>query len=151
MKPTVFRFDRYDFDVPTATLSMDYSYDDGTAFTETIVFPPIKQVLNAETRIALGNTFRLVFLLAGVSYYKAHVPERLECPAFDLDPFTARFVTEVYRQGLGEFAYQNRLDLSERIRFAVKNIAPPQCQPLELPRHLCVPVALVRTEQRRGL
>lgn len=55
---------------------------------------------------------RLLWLLAGVSYYKTAAP-----PAIDLgdEPLTdaeRSFLRTYYLEGLGEFAYRNRLDLS---------------------------------------
>jgi UDP-N-acetyl-alpha-D-muramoyl-L-alanyl-L-glutamate epimerase len=62
---------------------------------------------------AVRAAARLVFLLAGVSYYKTKAP-----PVIDLGnvPTTDRerdFLRDFYLDGLGEFAYRNSIDLSE--------------------------------------
>ena len=61
---------------------------------------------------AIHAAARLLFLLAGVSYYKTSA-----APVIDLGPITSTaderaLLTRFYRRGLGEFAYRNRLDLS---------------------------------------
>jgi hypothetical protein len=137
---SAFLFKAYDFDAVTATLRLHYSYNDGTDFTETLMFPQIIRPMGTADQAALDQAFRLIFLLAGVSYYKARVPAQLECPAFALDKITSAFLTKVYLNGLGEFAYINKIDLGDKINFAVTHAAPPQPQPLELAHHLCVPV-----------
>ena len=54
---------------------------------------------------------RLVYLLAGVSYFKTAAP-----PVVELDvpvrPAEFALLSDFYRQGLAEFAYRNGLDLS---------------------------------------
>lgn len=135
-----FVFDSYAFDRPTATLNLTYRYNGGATFVETIVFPAITRELSANDWAALDLSFRLLFLLAGVSYYKAYVPTELRCEAFALDPITASFVEKVYRHGLGEFSYQNKLDLTDRVHFVSSDVAAPQPIPLNLKHHLCVPV-----------
>ncbi len=70
------------------------------------------------------------------------------------DPATTAFLDELYLHGLGEFAYQNKLDLRGRIRFpasGVKPVAPDQGRAgnkikmfrgtnCELPRRSLVPI-----------
>ena len=140
MKNSPFIFERYDFDRKTATLTLRYAYEDGAQFVEAITFPPITREISTADNAALDTLFRLVFLLAGVSYYKAYAPEQLQCKAFALDSATAAFVEKVYRHGLGEFAYKNQLDLRERLQFSVENVAPPAPVSLRLSDRLCVPV-----------
>jgi hypothetical protein len=135
-----FCFDGYSFDEGEATLRLRYSYEDGPEFTETILFPEIPRALGPEDRTALNKAFRLIFLLAGASYYKAYAPEHLVCKSFNLDRETAAFVEKVYRKGLAEFAYRNKLDLRGRVNFvAGKGGAPAASRP-ELDAVLCIPV-----------
>ena len=62
----------------------------------------------AEARAAA----RLVFLLAGVSYYKTAAPPVIDLGGTALTETELAFLREFYLQGLGEFAYRNALDLS---------------------------------------
>lgn len=57
---------------------------------------------------------RLVFLLAGVSYYKASPAPVLDLGDHPLSPLEAGFLRDYYVEGLGEFAYNNREVLARR-------------------------------------
>jgi UDP-N-acetyl-alpha-D-muramoyl-L-alanyl-L-glutamate epimerase len=54
---------------------------------------------------------RLVYLLAGVSYFKTGAPPVVEVD-LRLRPAELAMLGDFYRHGLGEFAYRNGLDLS---------------------------------------
>ena len=59
---------------------------------------------------------RLIFLLAGVSYYKTSAPPVIDLGDHALTPAERAFLSDFYRQGLGEFAYRNGLELDFEIR-----------------------------------
>jgi UDP-N-acetyl-alpha-D-muramoyl-L-alanyl-L-glutamate epimerase len=67
---------------------------------------------------------RLVYLLAGVSYYKTGAP-----PVVAIDvPLRVgelNLLADFYRKGLGEFAYRNEVDLSELVIEAEIDETPP--------------------------
>jgi UDP-N-acetyl-alpha-D-muramoyl-L-alanyl-L-glutamate epimerase len=140
MANQLFIFDRYVFDRASAVLQLHYRYEGGAVFTETITFQPTKRTLTEADLQALEQIFRLLFLLAGVSYYKAYAPPRLRCDAFPLDQTTADFISKVYRHGLGEFAYVNKLDLSNRINFETSSTPAPQAVSLQPSTTISVPV-----------
>src|SRR3954468_20790832 len=54
---------------------------------------------------------RMVFLLAGVSYYKAFAPPVVDLGELEVPAGTRAFLRDYYRRGLGEFAFRNDLDL----------------------------------------
>ena len=140
MTAAPFIFERYTFDAETGVLRLCYRFDGGASFEEQITFPAPLPTLPPDRLAALDQAFRLIFLMAGVSYYKAYVPQDLICEAFPLDQATADFVARVYRNGLGEFAYRNRIDLSDKINFSVSDAPAPAPLPLSLPHRLLVPV-----------
>lgn len=140
MESGPFIFERYEFLNGTGALHLHYRFESGPAFEEKIIFPPAERRLSHNDLAALDASFRLIFLLAGVSYYKAFAPELLLCPAFLLDEATAAFVKKTYRKGLAEFAYKNRLDLNNRLNFKTDTIPPRKAAPLALPRRSLVPV-----------
>jgi len=135
-----FIFERCDFDAETGVLHMRYRYDGGISFEEKITFPAPIPALSVDRLVALDRAFHLIFLLAGVSYYKAFVPQKLICEAFPLDQATADFVSRVYRGGLGEFSYRNQIDLSDKIQFEVSDAPASDPLALSLPHKLLVPV-----------
>jgi len=135
-----FIFERYEFRNQTGTLHLHYRFEQGPTFEEKIIFPPATRALSPNDLTALDAAFRLIFLLAGTSYYKAFAPEHLQCTAFVLDKDTAAFAEKVYRKGLAEFAFRNKLDLSNRIYFTAENTPVRTAAPLGLPRRSLVPV-----------
>lgn len=135
-----FHFKEYRFDDETGVLSLRYYYADGPEFEETITFPKSSKPLSEAQRQALDKAFRLLFLIKGVSYYKAFAPTELKCDAFDLDKDTAAFVREIYLKGLAEFAYNNKLDLSKRLKFEIKDAKAPTAVALPNLQGALVPV-----------
>jgi hypothetical protein len=111
-----FRFVRRGYADGVATLV--YAFDEGPELVERIVFPDAPS-LPPDRRAAFDAALDLLHLVAGVSYYKAGVPAEIAIENGPLDAATADFLDALYRHGLGEFAYHNKLDLRERIRFPV--------------------------------
>jgi UDP-N-acetyl-alpha-D-muramoyl-L-alanyl-L-glutamate epimerase len=133
-----FRFIGSQFDAARGEATLHYAFDNGPELIERIGFPDAP-VLPVERREAFAAALRLLHLVAGVSYYKAGVPEeiRIEGPA--LDAATAQFMDEVYVHGLAEFAYQNKLDLRGRIRFPGAGDTAA-ASAIGLPRRTLVPI-----------
>ncbi len=102
-----FRYESYQTDPATGELNCHYSVD-GRRFTEQITFRP-----GADwDRPATAAAARLVFLLAGVSYYKTAAPPIIHTGDLALTRRERSFLRQFYLEGLGEFAYRNQLDLS---------------------------------------
>jgi len=114
---TAFRFVRCGFDPQTGCAQLVYAFDDGPELVETITLPGAPFALDTRCEHAAGQALRLLHLIAGVSYYKAAVPPRIIIEGEPLDTATAALLDTIYLNGLGEFAWRNGLDLSERIRF----------------------------------
>jgi hypothetical protein len=102
-----FRYESYRADPATGELTCHYSVD-GRRFTERITFRPGADWDTPATAAAA----RLVFLLAGVSYYKTAAPPVIDTGDLALTRRERSFLREFYLEGLGEFAYRNQLDLS---------------------------------------
>jgi UDP-N-acetyl-alpha-D-muramoyl-L-alanyl-L-glutamate epimerase len=135
-----FVFAGYRFDPARSTLSLRYRYSKGPQFEEKLIFDFTPRPLLAADNEALDRIFRLIFLLSGVSYYKAFVPELLICEAFLLDERTAEFVRKFYLKGLAEFAFRNGISLNDHFGFRAEPaaLAPPIA--LDLRQRSCVPV-----------
>jgi UDP-N-acetyl-alpha-D-muramoyl-L-alanyl-L-glutamate epimerase len=112
-----FRFVRCGFDPATGVAELAYAFDDGPELVETLTFPGAPFVLDGARAAAVERALRLVHLVAGVSYYKAAVPEEIHIDSYDIDADTAALLATVYENGLGEFAWRNGLQLRGRIRF----------------------------------
>ncbi|MGE0109510.1 MAG: endonuclease domain-containing protein [Bdellovibrionales bacterium] len=133
-----FIFQSYAFDASQGSLRLHYAFASGEAFEEVLTFPLCSHALTRAEEEALDRVFRLIFLLAGVSYYKAKIPSCLLCEAFPFDQDTARFVQETYFHGLGEFSYRNKVELD----FHIECEDVPSLMPMTLPRSdkLLVPI-----------
>jgi hypothetical protein len=103
----VFRYESYETDAATGLLSCRYSVD-GRRFEERFTLSPDGRWDTPAARAAA----RLVFLLAGVSYYKTAAPPLIDLGATAVTDAERAFLGEYYLQGLGEFAYQNKIDLT---------------------------------------
>jgi UDP-N-acetyl-alpha-D-muramoyl-L-alanyl-L-glutamate epimerase len=103
----VFRYESFTADAESGVLTCRYSLD-GREFTERFTLAPGPRWHTEAARAAA----RLVFLLAGVSYYKTAAPPVIDLGETAVTETELAFLGEFYRQGLGEFAYHNALDLS---------------------------------------
>jgi UDP-N-acetyl-alpha-D-muramoyl-L-alanyl-L-glutamate epimerase len=140
MRYKEFIFENYHYDPAVSTLSLRYRFGSGPRFEEKLIFDFVPIQLAPSASEVLDRIFRLIFLMSGVSYYKAFIPKALICEAFPMDRPTAEFLGKFYEKGLAEFAFSNRISL--RGHFEVRSAAgaPPEPIAPELPRRTCVPV-----------
>ncbi len=117
-----FRFVRCALDADSGVVRLVYAFDDGPALTETVTIPGAPFRLEGERAAAVERALRLLHLIAGVSYYKAAVPEEIRIDGYDIDAETAALLETTYVDGRGEFAYRNGLDLRGRIKFPVAGV-----------------------------
>ena len=103
----LFRYESFTADAERGTLTCRYSLD-GREFAERVTLASGPRWRTEAARAAA----RLVFLLAGVSYYKAAAPPVIDLGPTALTETELAFLREFYLQGLGEFAYRNTLDLT---------------------------------------
>jgi len=133
----VFRFLHAHYADGVAELA--YAFDDGEAMVERIRFPHAP-ALPRERQAAFDAALKLLHLVAGVSYYKAGVPPKIELADGPLDDATADLLDALYLHGLAEFAYRNGLDLRGRIAFPRGAAAAAQAPMLGLPHRTLVPI-----------
>jgi UDP-N-acetyl-alpha-D-muramoyl-L-alanyl-L-glutamate epimerase len=102
-----FRYDRYQLDPARSVLTCHYSLGEHR-FAERVGFPGGGDW----TAPAVAAAARLVFLLAGVSYYKTAAPGVIDLGDTAVTDAERAFLAGFYLDGLGEFGYRNGLDLS---------------------------------------
>src|SRR5207237_3066229 len=119
-----FIFEDYYHDSTVSTLSLRYRFAGGPRFEEKLVFDFIPQHLSPEASTVLDRIFRLIFLMSGVSYYKAFIPQTLICESFPVDCTTAEFLQKFYEKGLAEFAFRNRISLRRYLEIRCSDTAP---------------------------
>ena len=118
-----FHYAGHALDAEAGTLTCRYRLGD-RSFVERIELGPGEW----STRWA-AEAGRLVYLLAGVSYFKTAAPA-----AIDIDvtvrPGELALVRDFYVKGLGEFAYRNDLDLAAlELHADVEDLAPERYSP----------------------
>ena len=151
-----FRFLGCELDAGSGEARLDYAFDDGPVMSERLRFPGAPFVLRGERAAAVQRALRLLHLIAGVSYYKAAVPPEIGIEGELPDAATAAFLTELYENGLGEFAYRNGLGLRGKIRFPHADAPAPAASALGLSGQAIVAIgggkdSLVTIESLRAL
>jgi UDP-N-acetyl-alpha-D-muramoyl-L-alanyl-L-glutamate epimerase len=108
-------------------------------FAETFTLAPGPGV-TAGRREALHRVARLLWFAAGLSYYKTAAPAVVAVPALTAAERT--WLEPLYREGLGEFAFENAVDLSRRpvLQEHGEALAAPPSGGLGLPRRALVAV-----------
>ena len=135
-----FIFESYHYDPAASTLSLQYRFGGGPRFEEILIFDFVPQDLSPAATEVLDRIFRLIFLMSGVSYYKAFIPKTLVCEAFPVDRPTAEFLQNFYEKGLAEFAFRNGVSLHGHFRFQSTSASTAIPITVDLPRRTCVPV-----------
>jgi len=136
-----FRFTTCSADWDTGAVTLGYAFDDTHHFVESYAFPPPAETPSPARRAALEAAVRLLHLVAGVSYFKAAVPPRVVIEGELPGPETAAFLGRLYTQGLGEFAWRNRMPrIGGGIVFPARAGAAPPAAPAGLEARSLVPV-----------
>lgn len=154
---SAFHFVDCQFDAETGIARLDYAFDQGGVFSEQITFPSAPFVFTEQKQHAVTQALRTLHLIAGVSYYKAAVPENIIIDGYSIDAETAEFLTDIYENGLGEFAYRNGMSLRGKIQFPHKpNVSANDVDALGLDQHALVAIgggkdSLVSIESLRRL
>ena len=115
----VFTYEGFATDADRGLLTCRYSLD-GREFAERVSLAPGPGWNSPAAQAAA----RLVYLLAGVSYYKTAAPPVIDLGDTALTEREAAFLREFYLSGLGEYAYRNSLDLSDLALNAAPAPAP---------------------------
>jgi hypothetical protein len=113
-----FRYDGVGVDPASGVVTCRYSTRQH-AFTERYAFGPGGNWDNPAVQAAV----RILFLLAGVSYYKTVAAPVVDLGEQPSTPAERAFLTRYYVGGLGEFAHRNGLDLRD-LRVVGPDAAP---------------------------
>src|ERR1700679_4014861 len=103
-----FRYDGFTIDPVRGEVECTYSTG-GHSFTERYAFGPVGDWSDPAVEAAV----RILFLLAGVSYYKTTAARVIDLGATATTSSERVFLGHYIVEGLGEFAYRNSLDLHE--------------------------------------
>src|SRR5581483_6892682 len=107
-----FEFTKYTFEPSKRRVLFTYKtvFADATEmqFTETIIFPKIAD-LKKIPKLLLTKMLESLHIMLGISYFKFYYATELVLP-YVLSKKEADFWNVVYKKGLGEFLYRNKLD-----------------------------------------
>jgi hypothetical protein len=123
-------------------VELGYALDDQIAFSERFRLP-VAATLSTADRARVDGLLALLHWVAGVSYFKTAAPLQVRCETGAPPPATARLLESLYSEGLGEFAYANRLAGVPRPRFPRRDsgeIAAAPRAPSREPGRVLVPV-----------
>jgi hypothetical protein len=111
-------------------VSLRYALDDQIEFVEEFDLPGVSGLTPADRR-RVDGLLSLLHLVAGVSYFKTAAPPAVRCEAGTSLPAAAPLLEALYSEGLGEFAFVNRLASLPRPRFPSSSAAPepPSAEP----------------------
>lgn len=136
-----FRFTRWSYDNEQQQLSLHYAFDNQFRFVEEIRLPATSAKPGPEQTAALKRCFDLLHLVAGISYYKAAIPKNIVIEDQQISAGTSAFLENVYKGGLGEFAFENNLQLHKKIEFpSVENAIDTPSELALSPSKTLVPV-----------
>jgi hypothetical protein len=104
----LFRYDGYVIDPARNCVTCHYATAEHT-FTERFTFERGGEWGDPAVEAAV----RLLYLVAGVSYYKTTAAPVIDLGTLATTPLERSFLTGYYTHGLGEFAYRNDIDLRD--------------------------------------
>lgn len=110
-----FIFEDYEFIENEKKIVLTYSYDSELFFREefTLEF----DLIDNYDKDTLDRALYGLWVTAGISYFKACLPPKIEFKKGKLDEKQKAFFEKLYYQGLGEFFYRNDIDFRNKIQF----------------------------------
>ncbi|VFM99969.1 MAG: hypothetical protein BECKG1743D_GA0114223_101602 [Candidatus Kentron sp. G] len=135
-----FCFEGYEYDDESHRARLFYSFDDSIRFAETYEFKDAAPLVSNGQQVALDRALRFLHLISGVSYYKAAAPNRIEIKGEPLSFRQASYFEKLYRNGLAEFSYINRLNLRNRINFPFSPVREEKIIDYRLSTGIVVPL-----------
>lgn len=141
--PDTFIFAGFEIDARAREARLRYALGDRYAFTERIVFDRDLPAAGSPLRAPFEAAVELLWLAAGVSYYKTSVARTIRVDGATLAPDQRAFLQRLYVDGLGEFGVRNGVDVAGRVDFLTAVCAPgvprrPPDPPPVLPRRAAV-------------
>ncbi len=129
-----FRYEGYTVDSSGGVVTCTYSTA-GHTFTERYTFGPGGDWGHP----AVDAAVRILFLLAGVSYYKTTAAPAIDMGQVTTSAHERAFLTNYYVNGLGEFAYRNGLDLTDLTVYGPDGSPPIAVEYIPIPGRPLIP------------
>ncbi len=116
-RPDSFIFNGWQTNTATGEIYLDYAFDNGLAFRETITFSAPLPDTDSPMREGFEAALDGLSIAAGVSYYKAFAPRKMILASGPYSAAQRAFFQSLYVNGLGEFGYRNGVDIGDRVNF----------------------------------
>src|SRR5690349_4330116 len=100
-----FIFAGYSYDNIKGLAEFNYSFDNERWFKETATFKPGENYNEA----VFARALFVSYIIAGISYYKCFPTSRVRLRRGSFSKDEARFFSTVYRDGLSQFVFENKL------------------------------------------
>ncbi len=113
----VFRFRGCAYDSDTGEARLAWQVDDGPELVERIVFPGAPRPRGEAAERALAAALGLLHWIAGVSYWKAGLAPEMRFESAAPSLAVRDFLSELYVNGLAEFAFVNDVDVAGRLHW----------------------------------
>ena len=110
-----FIFEKFNFNKSQKKLTCSYSFDSQVFFEEEFIFD--FEFIDHYGEEALENAIFGLFVMCGVSYFKAALPPKIMFRTGGLNQEQKKFFDKIYRIGLGEFFYTNGIDPRGKVNF----------------------------------
>ena len=112
-----FVFENYKIDTQVKKIYLSYSFDSKIHFTEELEleFDFVKDY----SRQALDNAIIGLWIMAGISYFKAVLPTNIQFKKGGISERQKYFFEKTYRLGLGVFFYENNICPREKMNFPI--------------------------------
>ncbi len=125
-------------------VTLGYGLEEELSFTEQLRLP-VPHALGPQERSRAQPLLALLHWVAGVSYFKLAAPRRVEFEGEPPGTAVAALLEALYSEGLGEFAYTNRLARLPRPSFGGASRGPEGASPgradaTAAPERVLVPV-----------
>jgi hypothetical protein len=115
--PDTFIFRGWKIDEKQGVVRFFYAFDNGIEFCEVVDFHSPLPSHASPLRTSFEASLDALNIAAGISYYKAFLPDKIVFAEGELSSEQRAFFQELYVNGLGEFAYRNKIDVAGRIDF----------------------------------
>ena len=109
-------------------------------FEEIISFKNAPILKDESKKQALEKALEFLHLAAGVSYFKAFIPQKIEIKTIEINKDIADFFDSFYEKGLGEFAFRNNINLRGKIKFPYQDVEFGKANDIKLSDVTAVPI-----------
>ncbi len=127
------------------SISFDFSIGDAYHFTPSMLLKPGRQFAAFPSQEHLDGLVFHIGMIELISYWKAACPSEIYVKPYKLNKSQQEWWAKLYRKGLGEFFYQNGIELQEPVfRFVFDDNTAPvsdlHYQKIENERRTLVPI-----------